>query len=327
MFAWFGKALVLGLSILFLSIALALGAGEDYPSRPIIINVGFAAGGSAGVSSQIFADTAKKYLPRPQPMVVNFKPGAAQAIAASYILSQPADGYNLLWADTGLIVKMAKDAYQLNFKKDDFIYVGTVAVLPYLLLVNKESPYKKLEDFIDSAKKNPGKLSYGSAGIGSFSHLIVEIVQMRSGIKLNHIPFAGAAGYTTALLGGHIDCSPVTLSSSGDHIKAGGGLRPLTVFASQRLPELPDAPTFLEKGYDIDLATWHYLVAPKGTPQPVLNILFDVYKKTVEDPQVKAALSRGGFMPVNWEHERTTKKVNEAFELAREVLKKAGLLQ
>lgn len=302
------------------------GAAEDFPARPITIIVGFPPGAAGGNSALIFAEVAKKYLPNPQPIIVNFKPGAATAIAADYVLKQPADGYTLFSFGVDLPGKLAKDGHLLSFNMEDFIPIGTLGISPQLLAVNKEkSPFKRLEDLLDYAKKHPGQLSYGSGGVGSVNHLTTEIFMARTGIKMNHIPFAGAAPFISALLGGHTDCSIMGLSAAGEHIKSGGGLRVLTIFARERWSELPDVPTSQEKGYNLERGIWYSLAVPKGTPYSVLNILQKIFKKTIDDPQMKAALIKIGFVPLNWDPDETKKLAKEEFDLAKEVYKKSGL--
>lgn len=316
-----------GLIFLFSLDGAILEAAEDYPTRTITIHVGFPPGGAAGPYAQVFAEGAKKYLPNPQPIIVNFKPGAASAVAADFVLKQPADGYNLLVFPWDLIVKLVKDGHELSFKMEDFIPIGTMGVIPALLAVNKEkSPFMKLEDFIDYAKKNPEKLSYGSPGIGSGHHLTGEIFMMRCGIKLSHIPFSGGGPAVVALLGGHIDCTIMAISTYGGNIKPGGGLRCLVTFTPERLPDFPDVPTCLERGYDVDRSSWYFLSAPKGTPQSIVDILEKVFRKTADDPQVKEALRRIGFVPLYLNPEETSKKAKAEHQLTREILKKMGLL-
>ncbi len=318
---------LLGTLIFFLLHQPAAGAGSEYPDRPITLNVGFPPGGSAAVSAHIFAEAARKYLPRPQAILVNYKPGGASAIAADYFLKQSPDGYNLLWNASDLMLKLALDGDRLPFRIEDFIPIGTIGITPAILAVSKESPYKRLEDLIDYARKNPGKLSYGSTGVAGTTHLAGEVFQMRCEVKLNHVPFSGGGPGVTALLGGHVDCAPFTAGTVGSHIRADGGLRGLAVFAHERLRDLPDVPTAVERGYDINRGSWYYLAVRKGTPQAVIDILLKVFKKTSEDPQVKETLIRAGFIPLGLGPEATEKRAKEEYELARDVFKRVGLLQ
>jgi tripartite-type tricarboxylate transporter receptor subunit TctC len=323
---WMG--VFIGFILLLSGMVASPGAAQDYPTRPITINVGFPPGSGAGIGSQLFADHARKYLPKPQPILINYKPGAASAIAADFVLKQPPDGYNLLWVLPDLMAKLVQDGNQLSFKKEDFAYIGTIGVSPCLVTVNKEGPYKKFEDLMDAAKKSPGKLSYGSAGIASGNHLSAEILMMKSGIRLNHVPFAGGAQAITALLGGHIDCFiGGSVAAHSTHIKPGGGLTPLIVMSRERWPEFPDVPTCLEKGYEIDRTVWFSLAAAKGTPQTILDFWQKVFRQTVADPEVKTALLKMGYLPGNWGPEETRKKADEEFEMAKEIFTKLGLIK
>jgi len=171
---------------------------------------------------------------------------------------------------------------------------------PPIFAVNKESPFKKVEDLIDYAKKNPGKVSFGHSGVGSGSHFNYEVIRRGCGIELNPIPFAGGAPIMTAILGNHIDCATFASGTLGDQIKPGGGLRALATLSPERWGEMPDLPTFLEKGYNVVYFARHFLAAPKGTPQPVLNILRDVVEKAANDPRAKeAAVKRNSFQGIS----------------------------
>ena len=319
---------LLGLNALFLLTGVTPGVSEDYPTKPIIVNVGYPPGGSAGISAQIFADGAKQYLPNPQPILVNFKPGAGTAVAADYVLKQPADGYNLYWFQIDLIDKLAKDGQQMSIKLEDFIQIGTFVLTPFVAPVSKEKcPFEQIEDFIDYAKKHPGELSYGTSGVGTSAHLTAEIFQMRCGIKLNQVPFQGAAQSVVAVLGGHINTVFTTPASIISHTQPGGGLRALVVLGRrERWPDFPDVKTCLEMGYAVDRSFWRSLAAPKGTPPTILKILQETLEKTTNDPKVRANISKLGYMPVNWGPEETEKKTREEFDVAREVFKKVGLL-
>ncbi|OGP65264.1 MAG: hypothetical protein A2170_13815 [Deltaproteobacteria bacterium RBG_13_53_10] len=319
--------------VLFILTALSawvlpsVGPAQDYPNKPITIHVGFPPGALSGLVVQTYAEGLKKYLPKPQAVLVNYKPGASGAIAADYVLKQPADGYNLFSFPVDLCVKMAKDGPTLHFKLEDFVHLGTSGTSPTCILVNKDGPYKTFEDFIAAAKKDPGKVSYGTPGIGSLIHLVGEIFQLRSGVKLNHIPFAGGGPAITAVLGGHVDSYLGSIAAAGSHVQPGGGLKILAVFARERSRDFPDVPTSLEKGYDVDQITWHGLTAPKGTPPSVIDILRKSFQKASEDPMVIEALIKVGYMPAKWTAEEVERRAKQEYELAREVFKKVGLIQ
>jgi tripartite-type tricarboxylate transporter receptor subunit TctC len=300
---------------------------QEYPNRPITIHVGFPPGALSGLVVQTSAEGLKKYLPKPQAVLVNYKPGASGAIAADYVLKQPADGYNLFSFPVDLCVKMAKDGPALHFNLEDFVHLGTSGSSPTCILVSKEGPYKTFDDFMAAAKKDPGKISYGTPGIASLIHLVGEVFQLRCGVKLNHIPFSGGGPAITAVLGGHVDCYLGSIAAAGSHVRPGGGLKILAVFARERDPDFPDVPTCFEKGYDVDQVTWHGLTVAKGTPQPVIDLLRRTFKKASEDPMVKEALTKVGYMPVNWTFDEVERKARQEYELAREIFKRVGLVQ
>lgn len=300
--------------------------GQDYPTRPITIHVGYNPGASAGNSAQLFAEHARKYIPNSQPILVNFKPGAASAVAADFVIKQPADGYNLFWISLDLCAKLAKDGHLLSFKLEDFIFLGAIGLSPQFLAVEKKkNPFQRVEDFIEHARKNPGKLSYASTGMGSATHLTSEIFQTRSGIKLNHIPFDGIGAALSAILGGHVDSVVTSTVAIPSHIRPGGGLRVLIFFGPERWIELPDVPTAIEKGYAMDRVVFFGLAARKGTPPPVVDTLVRTFKKTSEDPNVKAGAAKIGFVSGYLGPEETKKRAEAEFATTKEFYKILGL--
>jgi tripartite-type tricarboxylate transporter receptor subunit TctC len=247
-------------------------------------------------------------------------------IAADFVLKQPADGYTLLWANPDLLLKFAKEGSQIRFTKEDFIPIGTYVESPFVMTVSKEkSPFMKFEDLVDYARKNPGKVSYPSSGIGTTPHLINEVLQEQLGIKLNHIPFSGGAPSLAAMLGGHVDYHIGVRVTFGDHIKPGGSGRPLAVTSRERWPEFPDVPTLIEKGCNLEYTYWCFLWAPKGTPQPVLDILEKGLKKAADDPQFKELCGKAYYRSLNIGPEGTKKKIDKEFEFFSGLCNRLGL--
>jgi tripartite-type tricarboxylate transporter receptor subunit TctC len=317
--------IVLASSLLFAGHALS---ADDYPSKPINMYLGFTPGGANGNSATIFFETAKKYLPRPQPIILNYKPGAQSAIAADYVLKQSADGYTQYLYAPDLSAKMAKDGHQLNFKMEDFIFIGTYMYSPLAVVVKRDdSRFNTLDEFVEYARKNPGKLSFGAPGPGSAAHLSTEFFMSATGTKMYMVPFPGAAPQTTALLGGHLDLVLQSIASGAEHIMPGGGLKALGVLASRRWPTLPDVPTLQEKGYNVQRSMWYALTVAKGTPQPVLNVLSKMMNQTTNDPDVKTKLLKIGCFPVGWGPEETLKMAKDEFTVSYEFYKKQGMLK
>ncbi len=316
----------LGFLTLFFLTGYAFAAGEDYPNKPVTINIGYAPGAAAGVGATIFSDAIQKYLPRKQPFILNYKPGASGVVATDYFMKQPADGYNLMWMAVESVMRMALEPQKFSFTKGDFIYIGTFNYSPYILAVNQESPFKKLEDFIDFAKKNPDVLTYSTSGIASQGHLTGEILMKDAGIRLTHVPFPAGTPAVLAVLGGHVTCTLSSLGTMGAHVKPGGKARGLVLFDEKRFPDLPDVPTAKEKGYNVVRDTYHFLVAKKGTPKPAIDILTKAFKQTTSEPAVQTALFKGGLISLNLGPEETEKKVDNDFSITHEVFGKLGIV-
>ena len=321
------KAMVFSwLSVVVLFSGPVSAANVDYPNRPVTITCGMAAGAGAAVAMQIFADGARKYLTT-QPIILNYKPGGTGLIATDYIMKQPADGYNLLWIPPDTPWRMALEPQKVSFTIKDFSYIGTFCSSPYVLGVNSESPYKTVEEFVASAKKRPGVMTFASSGIAGGAHFLGELLMKETGIKLTHVPFPSGNPAILSVLGGHTSCTIMTPGAFGAHIKPEGKARPLVVFAEKRFPGLPDVPTAKERGINIVRDAYFFLIAKKGTPQPILDILVKLFKQSAGDPGVHATLLKAGLLPSNLGPEETEKKVTRDYNEIFEVFGKLGLLE
>ncbi len=320
-----GRIIVLIIFAFMLSSVNALGQDKGFPVKAINSFIGMAPGGATTQSGTIVCDGMKKYLK--QPVVVNFKPGAAQAVAAEFVKNSKPDGYTILWAAFGdLEVKVAKDRSILKFGFEDFDSLGSACFSPYTVAVNIESSFKTVEDVVAAAKKSPGKLSYGSSGTGALGHIAGEIFSMRTGIVLNHVPFTGGAPAITASLGKHIDLNFQSVSTFGNHIKQGGGLQSLVVFAQNRDTSLPNVPTAMERGIDFTLTSWFGMLVPKGMPKDAKAVLAQALKKTVEDPEIGSMLNKMGFTVAYISPEEVDKRIEKEYKLFRDVWEKTGLV-
>lgn len=243
-----------------------------YPTKPVKLVVGFAAGGPTDVVARAFADHASRALG--QPFIIDNKPGAGTIIAAQAVASAPADGYTLLFGATNHT--MIPALYQGRVKFDavkSFRPLCTVAGSPTVLVVAPGLPVKTLADYVHKARKEPGQVTAGTAGVGSSGHFATEIFARAQGLQLNHVPYKGAAPVVTDLIGGQLDSSFATLGSVLPQIQS-GKLRALAVGAPQRSALVPEVPTFAEAGggpYAADV--WYGLLAPAGLPEPVAQAL------------------------------------------------------
>lgn len=245
---------------------------QGYPAKPVRIVVGFAAGGPTDVVARAFAEHAARTLG--QPFIVDNKPGANTILAAEFVAGAPADGYTLLLGATNHT--MIPALYSARVKFDavrSFAPVCTLAGSPTVLVVGPAMKVSTLSGFIEVLKAAPGVRTFGSPGAGSSGHFAAERFARRTQTSMNHIPYKGAAPAISDLMGGQLDSSFATLGSVLPQVQA-GKLTAIAVAAAQRSPLLPNVPTFEEAGVrDFRDDAWYGLLAPAGTPAPVLDAL------------------------------------------------------
>ncbi len=299
-------------------------AQEEFPSKPIQIHVGFPAGGATDLVTRFIANIMPKYIGKS--IIVQNKPGSLQLIAAEFVTKQPQDGYNLftiLEPDFGTRLIMEKG---IALREEDFIPIGSCGYIPFILVTGRGRPWTDIEKVISYAKENPGKMSYGSIGPGSQSHLIMEDFNFQTGTNITHIPFKGAIPRETALMGGHIDLSPSSLNSAGPQIKAGFH-KALVIFSEKRHPDIPEIPTFQEKGYKGVWTNWYKLTAPKGTPDPIIEKLRSAFRKTMGDPEMREQLKKAGIEYGFYSPEECLSVVKKEVSSNEGLLKKLKLIE
>ena len=260
-------------------------AAAAYPDHPITLINPYAAGGPADVVARSLARALEKRLG--QPVVVENKPGGGASIGTGFVARAKPDGYTLLLGTsaghvvTPLMQKTIYDGIQ------GFEFCSVVAVQPIMLVVNPSRGIKTVPDLIARAKAEPGKLSYGSAGVGGATHLGAELFQQAAHVQLNHIPYAGASPAINDAVGGQIDLAMLNLSASLPFIRQ-GRLVPLAYAADKRSPLLPDVPTLDEAGVKgAQAATWYSLAAPAGTPPDIVQKLSDTVRSVNDDPDYR----------------------------------------
>ena len=268
-------------------------AQEPYPSRPITLVAPFPPGGVADLTARPVAAAMEKVLKNPVG-VVN-KTGAAGAVGMQFVATSKPDGYTLLLALSSISIIPEADKIfdrQPAFTVDQFAPIALISADPTILVVRAESPWKTAKEFIEDAKKRPGQISYSSSGIYGTLHMAMELLSHAAGIKLRHIPAAGAGPALTAILGGHVDALASGPAVVIPHIKS-GKLRALAGWGDKRVAALPEVPTFKELGYpEAEFYIWAGLFAPKGTPEPVLAKLREASRAAVAEPEFKAAMDK-----------------------------------
>ena len=287
------RGLVGGALILALGLPLVAAAQEPYPSRPITLVAPFPPGGVADLTARPVAAAMEKVLKNPVG-VVN-KTGAAGAVGMQYVATSKPDGYTLLLALSSIsIIPEADKIFDRHpaFTVDQFAPIALISADPTILVVRAESPWKTAKEFIEDAKKRPGQISYSSSGIYGTLHMAMELLSHAAGIKLRHIPSAGAGPALTAILGGHVEALASGPAVVIPHIKS-GKLRALAGWGDKRVAALPEVPTFKELGYpEAEFYIWAGLFAPKGTPEPVLAKLRDATRAAVAEPEFKSAMDK-----------------------------------
>lgn len=261
---------------------------QPFPSRPIKILIGYGAGGTTDTLSRFYALKLQEILNTP--VIIDNKPGASELLAAQPVMNAPPDGYTL-WMGTG-----GGLAQNPGVRKDlpydilkNFTPVALIAEAEAVMLVKPEVPVNTLAELIAYGKANPGKLNYGSGGIGSGNHLWMEYLISITGARFTHIPYKSEAEITRDMMAGNVDLSMLTAQIAAPLIKE-GKLKPIAVTGSQRLKSMPNVPSFAEAGVpeikSTDSYTFFALMGPAGMPAPVVQKLNEVFNKVSAQPEV-----------------------------------------
>ena len=267
----------------FVLLAVGLSAGADYPTKPITIISPMAPGGGHDLVARGFGSVADKLLG--QPLAVVNKAGAAGMIGGLAMAQAHPDGYTLGVSSTSVnatlqweIANGRKPAFTWN----DYAPIAIFTISPTLIVVNSESPWKTLGDFITDAKAKPGQYAFGSGGIYGMSHLPAEVFAKAAGLKFRHVPYTGGGPALSALAGKHIDFATMYPGPSLPLVR-GNKLRALAVQGDKRLKSYPDVPTVKELGVDAEFSGWVGIIAPQKTPASIVGRLREVSKKVSED--------------------------------------------
>ena len=307
-----------------LALAMSVSAADTFPSEQIKLIVPYAAGASTdGLARLVGQDVAEELK---QPVVVENHAGAGGTIAADYVKRQPGNGYTIMLTTDGILSVNPAIYKKLGYDSlKDFTPLSIAVSAPLVLAVRTNSPFKTAQEIIDYAKKNPEKLSYGSAGVGSSQHMAGELMKAMADVNITHVPYRGGGPAMTDLLGGHIDLMFVQ-SASAKELADKGSLRILAIGSPERNPQLPDVPTFSEiglKGYDSD--TWYGFNMPaKADPKVVAALntaIVNSLKKRHEQ------LEKLGYAVVASSPEDMQRSVQQNIAKWRDVAKKAGIYQ
>ncbi|VTU36593.1 Argininosuccinate lyase [Variovorax sp. PBS-H4] len=295
---------------LFAAAAFASGAlaqAGDYPNRPIRLISGFAAGGATDLVARIVAQSVTDALG--QPVVVENKPGASGNIAAEMVARAPADGYVIYLCNATITMPAMFPKLRFDARKD-FAPVALVAYGPSVLAVNPKFQVRSLRELIDYAARNPGKLDYASGGVGNITHMAMELLVSMTGMKVNHVPYKGGGPSTLAAVGGEVPVVMAAISNVVGHVKQ-GTLVPLGISGHERSKALPDVPTIAEAGVPgYEASSWYGILAPAGTPKPVVDKLQQAISAGVAKAEWRDKLTVQGIEPAPMDPERFAKLID-----------------
>src|SRR4051812_10728824 len=312
------------LALLALCCSPLVAAAQSYPAKPITLVVPFPPGGSTDIIARIAADGLQKELG--QPFVVDNRGGAGGAIGAKAIADASPDGYTLGIAT--LSTHVVNPIVRSDLRYDplaDFTFVSEIAAVPNVVSVHPSVPAKNMAELIAYAKKNPGKLNFGTPGVGSLGHLIGETFKYSAKVDMTHVPYRGAGPALNDALGGQVQVLFDNLPSSLPHIQA-GRLRALAVAAEKRVASLPEVPTFAETGHPlVNDPSWFGLIGPARLPDDVVKRLHAALVATLKHPEAQKRLESAESLPVGNSPEAFRKMVASALDNTRKVVREANL--
>jgi tripartite-type tricarboxylate transporter receptor subunit TctC len=312
---------VVGLIALALVLAFCLPSrAADYPTKPITFVIPYAAGGFTDLLSRALANSIKKDLG--QPVVCENKAGGGGTVGLSYITSRPADGYTIGMITPGMYLAYHMKKSDLNPVKD-LTFISRISGGMTAIVVRADSPFKTLKDLITYAKQNPAKLTYGTSGAGTITHLAMEELADLADVRWKLVPYKSGAEAATALLGGHVDL--VSDAPSWEPLVDAGKLRLLAVFTEKRAEKYPNVPTVMESGYKMSLPGPNGIVAPKGLPKPIVQKLDAAFKKAMADPDVQKLMKDYTLTPLYLNADDYAKAAQEEFDWSGRLVKKLGL--
>jgi tripartite-type tricarboxylate transporter receptor subunit TctC len=290
-------------SKLVLALAVTCGFGpaalaeqaRDFPNRPVRIIVGFVAGGGNDIVARLVGEKLSASLG--QPVVIENRTGASASIAAEYVKNAAPDGHTLLLGATGTMAMNPALYAKLPYSPlRDFVPLSMVSTYPLIFVVNSASPIRSVQDLVTHAKSHPGKVNYGSAAAGL--KLVTELFKLKTGAPMQDVPYRGSHESLTAVISGHVLLTVSDMPSVSGHLRA-GRIRGLAVTSGTRLTEFPEIPTMTDSGVpDMEVGFWAGLLAPAGTPSPIVQRLQDETMRALQLPDLRERLRALAIEPV-----------------------------
>ena len=302
----------------------AAGAGaQSYPSRPIKVIVPFSAGGSTDIIARLTAAQLTKEIG--QPVIVENVGGAAGALGTMQVKSTTPDGYTLLIGTVSTMIVYPAAHPKPQYSLDDFVPITNIASMPNVIAVNPKFPAKDLKEFVEVLKKNPGKYSYATSGVGSINHMLGESFQSYSGTQMVHVPYKGSGPAMQDVIGGQVDMLFDQFPSSKGQIDQ-GKLKLIGAISPHKIPGYPNVMTMEEAGMKgfVDEA-WYGLLAPGKTPPDVIAKLTEAVKKTMASPELRQRLQEVGARPVGNTGSEFKAQIGREIARMKEVVQKRNI--
>jgi len=310
----FAAALLSGLSTPVLS--------QNFPSRPVRLVVPLAPGGTNDTLARIIADRYAERLG--QQIVVDNRPGGNSQIGSAIVARATPDGHTLLMMGAGHSINPAVHRSLPYDTERDFTPVGLVAGGPYLMVIPVSIPARTAKEFIAWVKARPKQLSFGSAGVGNPTHLAGELFNLAAGTDLQHIPYKGGSAVLPDLVAGRVSMTFSSISTVLSNMQA-GRLRPIAVTTVKRTQFLPEVPTFIESGYNIEVNAWYGLLTTGKTPRASVNRLSADLQQVLAEPQIREGLVKRGLDPQPTSSEEFTALVRNEIVKWKKVVESAGI--
>ncbi|WP_299455279.1 tripartite tricarboxylate transporter substrate binding protein [uncultured Pigmentiphaga sp.] len=309
--------------VLLLLGGAAQAAQDSYPTRPVDVVVPIAPGGSNDIVARALAEQLSKILG--QSFVVSNRPGGSGIIGLSYVVNAPADGYTLAISPAAFIATNPSLFKSLPYDSEkDFAPIANVVTAPRVLVVRSNSKYKTVAALVADAKRNPGKLNYGSGGEGTPHHLGGVLFADQNGLELVHVPYKGGAPAMNDLLAGHIDMMFAAASEVKPYVES-GRIRALAIAGKERSAILPDVPTTTEIGFgDLELSTWTGLFGPAGMPQAAIERLNAAINKALKG-DLGERFKTLGYTPIGGTPEEFKVQIQKDIKMFERLIEKSGI--
>lgn len=316
--------------LLWCAVALLVGAvspaqAQGYPKGPINLVIPYAPGDATDLAARPMAEELSKLLKVPV-LVIN-RPGAGGALGTEYVVKAAKDGYTILYTTNATLIfrRVIDPATAPYDASKDLVSLGLATRIPNLLAVRSDLPYKSFAAMVEFAKKNPGKVRFGTPGAGSVGDFTIATVNALTGAGITMVPFKGASPAVTDALGGHIEGVALALGVLSSHMKS-GSLKGIAI--SSRFPEFPDVPTLADLGYRQNIfGLWLGFFAPAGVPAEVTNALVPAIEKVVKDPGLAAKLLPRGMVQEYASPEMLANEMREEYKTIEDVARKAGIVK